>query len=356
MKKKFYAFWETFKSLKQKRSITPLDIAIFLRQLATLQTAGISILHCLEVIEKNQTKISMGMLIWSIKRELLSGKDISTSMHAHGQYFDELTCQLVRIGEHTGKLDMTLQMIADEHEKKLAFKKRMKQALFYPCILFTSAILVTISLFLFVIPRFAELFADANIQLPLLTRILFFLSAKLNEHFYLLFFPFIIIFFLKLFTKKIPISWIYKLPFIHSISQKILLARFSRHLAMTFTAGIPIMDALKLLTWHAHHLEFAHNIFQLRNKMQSGLQLHQAMQSLTYFPDLMIQMVKMGETSGSLDQLLLKVAGMMEADIDDATNRFSQLLEPLIMLVLGVLIGGLIVGMYLPIFRLGSIL
>ncbi len=352
MKLNYRAYWA---NIKKRRKINPTDITFFLRQFAILLTAGIPILKCLSLLEQSQNKIAMRLLLFSIRRELLSGKEVYASLRLHAHYFNELTCQLIRIGEHTGKLDMTLNMIAEEHEKQLAFMKRIQQALFYPCLITIAAILVTISLFLFVIPRFAELFADSHVALPALTRFLFFLSSQLQQHIYFLLFPVIpvVIF---LFYKKQFFFTLCKLPIINTLAQKILLARFAKHLAITFAAGIPIIDALKLLAHSPSHPEFAQAIFHLRSKINAGFYLHQAMQTSSLFPDLMIQMVKTGEESGALDQLLFKLAGFFEADIDQMLNQFNRLLEPLIMLVLGVLIGGLIIGMYLPIFKLGMTL
>jgi type IV pilus assembly protein PilC len=344
-------------SCKQKRAITPLDITIFLRQFAALLTAGIPILQCFRVLEKNQGKIAMHLLIDSIKHELLSGKNLYTSLSTHKKYFNEMTCQLIKIGEHTGNLDTTLKMIADEHERQLAFIRQIKHALFYPCVISFTALLVTVSMFLFIIPKFSELFTGTHIPLPALTRCLFFLSAQLNQHLFLLCLPVLCISFLYLphaFSRKIKKSCQKRL---HQFSfmQKILLARFARNLATMFAAGIPITDALRLLM-NANYPEFTHTILRIRSKLHAGLHLHQAMQSTAYFPDLMLQMVKIGEESGSLDHMLNKAADFFETDIEHLLRQFSRLLEPLIMLVLGVLIGALIIGMYLPIFKLGSAL
>lgn len=348
--------------IKQKRRINALDITVFLRQLATLVTAGIPLLHCFEILEKSQVKIALRLLIFTIKRELLSGKNLHACLQHHPQYFEVITCQLIKIGEHAGKLDITLNMIAEEHEKFVAFKKRIKQALLYPCIIAVTSLIVTLSMFLFVIPRFAELFADTHISLPPLTRFLFYLSAILQQYNYVLCLPFIFITFIFLPAKqsvqlkKAILKKILKLPLIQPMMQKMLLARLARNLAMTFSAGISITDALTLMMNSNANQEFSHVMMKLRAKINSGLQLHQAMQSLSYFPDLMIQMVKIGEESGLLDHLLNKIAGFFESDINHVLSQLNQLLEPLIMLVLGVLIGGLVIAMYLPIFKLGSAL
>jgi type IV pilus assembly protein PilC len=348
--------------VKQNRKITSFDVSIFLRQLATLISAGIPIIKSFEILEKSQLKISFRLLIFSIKREILSGKDLFSSLHQHQRYFDELTCQLIKIGEHTGKLETILLMIADTKEKNLMLKKRVSYALLYPCIITITAVLVTLSMLIFVIPQFAILFSDTHIQLPTLTRCIFFLSLQIQHHWIMLFSPLLLS--LCIFM---PVTWfdklkkylsdhIIKLPLIHPFLLKITLARFARTLAMTFAAGMPITSALKLLMHAGHPREFTYLIVKLHSNITSGLQLHQAMGALPYFPDLMTQMVKIGEESGMLDQLLNKVASFFEADIDQTINHFSQLLEPLIMLMLGVLIGGLVIGMYLPIFKLGNVL
>lgn len=348
--------------LKQNRRITSFDITILFRQLATLIAAGVPIIKSCEILEKSQAKTTLRLLIFSIKREILSGKDLFSSLHQHPRYFDELTCQLIKIGEHTGKLETVLLMIAENKEKNLMLKKRVTHALLYPCIITITAMLVTLSMLIFVIPQFAILFSETHIKLPALTRCIFFLSLQVQHHWLLLFSPLLLslCFFM-------PSTWfdklksdlsrhIIKLPLIHSFVLHIALARFARTLAMTFAAGMPITNALKLIMHAGHPLEFTDLIVKLHSNITSGLQLHQAMGALPYFPDLMIQMVKIGEESGMLDQLLNKVASFFEADIDHTIHHFSQLLEPLIMLMQGVLIGGLVVGMYLPIFKLGNVL
>jgi len=348
--------------LKKYHRITAFDIIVFIRQFSALLTAGIPILQCCEILEKSQVKTDLRLLIFSIKQELLSGKDFYSSLSCHDNYFDAITCQLVKIGEYTGNMDVVLNMIAKEKEKQVAFKSSIKQALFYPCIITIAAIIVTLSMFLFVIPRFAELFASTHVQLPLLTRIIFFLSLKLQQYIYILFVPAFAIMMLFIPNeyfrkfKRQALQYLVKLPFLQPFLRKIILARFARNLAMAFSAGVPITDALKLVMHISSHPEFTFALIKLRNKIYSGLQLHQAMQSLPFFPDLMIQMIKIGEESGSLDHLLLKLAGFFESDTELLLNQFSKLLEPLIMLVLGALIGGLVIAMYLPIFNLGNAL
>jgi len=349
-------------TFKQKRGITDFDIAVFLRQMATLITAGIPLIKSCDILEKSQVKTALQLLIYSIKREILTGKDLFFSLRHHHHYFDEMTCQLIKIGEHTGKLDTMLCMIASHKEKKLAFKRQVKQALFYPCMITITTIIVTLCMFIFVIPRFAELFHDSQIHLPLLTTWIFFLSSKLQQHTYFIFAPILFIV-LVILSSKLSSSlkknitlFLIKSPIINTCVQKVILARFARNVAITFAAGMPITEALRLAMNASGHSEFAGLASTLRNKINSGLQLHQAMQTLSYFPDMMIQMVKIGEESGMLEHMLNKLADFFESDIDHWVGQLSQLLEPLIMLVLGVLIGGLVIAMYLPIFKLGSVL
>lgn len=344
-------------SLKQNRRITYFDITIFLRQLATLIAAGIPIIKAFEILENGQIKIALRLLIFTIKREILSGKDLFTSIRQHARYFDNMLCQLIKIGENTGKLDVILCQIAETREKNSILKKRVQQALIYPCFIVITAILVTFSMLYFVIPQFSELFSSSQIKLPILTRLIFYFSFMLHKYIFIIFLPILII--PLVIHNKIQRNlkkFILNFPLIHLFLLKITFAKFARNLAMTFSAGMPIPESLSLLIHADQPQEFIQATLQLRHHITSGLQLHQAMSALPLFPDLMIQMVKIGEESGTLEHLLNKIAGFFETDIENIINQLNQLLEPLIMLVLGVLIGGLVIGMYLPIFKLGNTL
>lgn len=344
-------------ALKKNRRITSFDIIIFLRQLATLIAAGIPIIKSFEILENGQVKTTLRLLIFTIKREILSGKDLFSSICQHSRYFDNMTCQLIKIGENTGKLDIILGQIAEAKEKNSILKKRAQQALIYPLFIIITAILVTFSMLYFVIPQFIELFETSKIQLPMLTRLIFYCSSVLHHYIFIIFLPLIMIpLIMNNKMKRNLKHLILKLPIIHSIVLKITFAKFARNLAMTFSAGMTIPDSLVLLVHVNQPQEFIHATLKLRHHITSGLQLHQAMSALPLFPDLMIQMVRIGEESGSLEHLLNKIACFFEADIENIINQLNLLLEPLIMLVLGVLIGGLVIGMYLPIFKLGNTL
>jgi len=351
---KFY-----FTQYSKMRRIRSFDIVVFLRQFATLIAAGIPMLRSCDILEKSQEKIAMRLLIYSIKREIGAGKHLFTSFERHPLYFDHLTCQLIRIGEHTGKLDSMLLAVATQQENSLAFKRNIQRILFYPCILLITALFIICSLFIFVIPKFAELFSDKLDNLPVLTIWLFHLSFYFREYFFIGIGILLLSFIIFLNKKSAIRSFLQKLnnlPILKQYKQKISLARFARHLAITFTAGIPIIQALKLTENNNAHMTFNELIPKLRHKIQGGLALHQAMQLFPYFPLLMVQMIKIGEESGTLERMLSKIADFLEAEVAQFVSQLSQLLEPLIILVLGVLIGGLVIGMYLPIFKLGSAL
>lgn len=355
-------FTQTVRRIKQREHINAFDITLFLRQFATLVSAGIPIIQGCDILEKSQEKTALRLLIYTIKREVLSGKTLASSLSEHPVYFDALTSQLVQIGEHTGKLELMLSRIAVHQEKQLAFKKRIKQALFYPSLITFTALVVTLGLLLFVIPRFADLFHDMHEKLPALTVAIFYLSAKLQQSVWLLL-PGVLLGIVLLWRlyqrgemKTRLQQGLCRLPFIKLSLRKILLARFARNLAITFAAGLSLTDGLTLTAQACGSPDFALTLYALRRHLLTGKQLHHAMEALPDFPPLMIQMIKIGEESGLLQPMLDKIADFFESDTDQLIGRLNQLLEPLIMIVLGVLIGGLVIGMYLPIFKIGSVL
>ncbi|MBV9576663.1 MAG: type II secretion system F family protein [Gammaproteobacteria bacterium] len=346
---------------KKQQSITSFDIVVFWRQFAALLTANVSIIQICDILEKSQRKIVFCLLIKEIKRELLRGKNLFQSLCRHTIYFDELTCHLIRIGEHTGKLDLILCTIADHQEKMMLFRKKIKKALFYPCIITIVTLALTFFMFMFVVPRFADLFKDSITPLPLVTMWIFFISEQLNQHF--LFILFVLLIITLIFYLHFPrllknkLQHIAKqLPLISTCLHKITLARFARNLSIAFSTGIPIKEALQLSMSKQIDEKFTQAITLLTNKINAGLSLHHAMTTLTDFPDIMIQMIKIGEETGMLDQMLNKTADFFESEIDLLLDQLGLLLEPLIMIILGVLIGGLVVSMYLPVFNLGSAL
>lgn len=344
----------------RQRSITAFDIVIFLRQFATLIATGIPIMKSCHILEKSQHKKTMKTLIHQFKQEIAAGKNLYTCFTSYPQYFDELTCQMIYIGEQTGKLESLLLNIATHHEKQLLFKRKIKQALFYPSLIMVTAMMVCFCMIIFIIPKFAELFHDMQNKLPSITRYVFAISLQIKNNLFILFIVTVSLIFCIYITRqqtKLTFFLIIKqMPIVKSIARKITLLRFCRNLAISFSAGIPISKALQLSAHTNHDQEFSTIIAKLRSKIHAGFELNQAMETMIYFPSLMIEMIKIGEESGLLDQMLHKVADFFEADIDQFTNTLSQTLEPLIILILGVLIGGLVIAMYLPIFKLGNII
>jgi type IV pilus assembly protein PilC len=348
--------------LFQLQRITSFAIAIFFRQFATLLSAGIPLLQCCDTLEKSQTVPALRLLIHNIKRDILSGKSLSQCLSRYPAHFNELIFHLVRIGEHTGRLDFMLSNIALHLEKKAMFKQRVKQALFYPCMVLLTGIVITISMFVFVIPRFAELFQTSGVPLPTLTICIFYVANHMSQ--YVIILLFITLAICAIYYKtKLSITFKRRVqhqmqvwPVIKTIRQKILLVRFTKQLAITFAAGIPILDGLKLTANACDDSLFSLTIAQVRQQISSGMQLHHALSSFPIFPILMIQMIKIGEQTGMLAPMLDKMTDFYEADINELFSRLGHLAEPLIMIILGVLIGGLVIGMYLPIFKLGNTL
>ena len=347
--------------LQYDTRIKPFEITLFFRQFATLISANLPIMQCCDILETSQDKPGVRLLVQQIKRGLCAGKTLSSILSQHSGYFNEFICQLIRIGEQTGKLDLMLLTIADHLEKNLVITRKIKQALFYPSIILVTGIALVLCMFIFVIPLFAELFEQSNATLPPLTSALFYLSAHAMPFFgSLLIIVSCAVGLLKYkngkhfhFLVKIVVQ---KIPLLNKCQEKIILARFTRNLAITFDAGIPIIDALRLTANACQQRHFIIVIHQVITNINTGIQLHRALAMHALFPALMIQMIKVGEQSGTLVHMLQKITEFFEADIEQLFGRLTQLLEPLIMLVLGALIGGLVVGMYLPIFKLGSTL
>jgi len=350
-------------SLKNKlnhKRIQADDIMIFFRQFATLISAGIPVIRVLDLLTQSQSKMLFRQLLRAIKADILAGNSISQSLLRHPQHFDALSCHLVRISETAGKLDVVLLDIADHQEKRVRFIQNIKQALFYPAIVSITGIATLCCLFIFIIPRFAELFADKQNELPLLTRWIFSFSMLLQTYCgWLFLFSLLLlipVFFYKnkIHSLKVLKNWFYQFPILHRCRRQVSLAQFARQLSLTLAAGIPLIEALALI--RVSEPAFILAIRQLRFRVASGLQLHQAMETLILFPVFLRQMVKLGEESGQLVHLLDKSAEFYETEVSQTLQRLCRLLEPLIMLLLGVLIGGLVISMYLPIFKLGSTL
>ena len=291
-----------------------------------------------------------------------SGIPLSQALKKHPIYFDALYCDLVAAGEQSGALEQIYDRIATYREKAEALKSKIKKALMYPAAVMAVAIIVTTILLLFVVPQFEEIFKSFGAELPAFTQVVINLSRFLQKAWYIIFGAIGLAIFLFVRAHRSSQKLrdqtdkaMLKLPIIGMILHKACLARFSSTLATTFAAGIPLVDAMVSAAGASGNALYRDAVMAVRNEVMAGMQMHIAMRTVEVFPDMVTQMVMIGEESGSIDDMLNKIAGIYSQQVDDAVDGLSSLIEPLIMVVLGVLVGGLVVAMYLPIFQLGSV-
>jgi type IV pilus assembly protein PilC len=351
----------TLFSSTKKKKILPKDIAIFTRQLATMMSAGVPLVQSFEIIGRGHENPSMQDLILAIKADVESGSTLADSMAKHPLYFDELVCNLVNAGEQAGILEGLLDKIATYKEKTEALKAKIKKALTYPMAVIVVALVVTAILLIFVVPQFESLFKGFGADLPAFTRMVVDLSEWMQSYWWmaLLSIGGAIYGFGQ--AKRRSVKFAHgldrlslKLPIIGEILTKAIIARYARTLSTMFAAGVPLVEAMESVAGTAGNAVYAEAILGMRDNVATGQQLQLSMAQTKLFPNMVVQMVAIGEESGSLDAMLSKVADFYEAEVDDAVDNLSSLLEPLIMSVLGILVGGLIVAMYLPIFKMGS--
>ena len=336
----------------QKKKSNP-DTAAIMRQLSSMIHAGLPISRCFDILEQTQVQESQRAALRKINMHLQAGHSLHDSLRIQPEWFDPFTCRLIRLGEQSGKLDDILQTLAAYHENNAAFRRTIRQALFYPCLILFSSLVLSCCMFIFVIPAFAELFQGIDKPLPLFTRIIFSISYYLSQGALPVCVLTIISAMIFLRKRRVNIS---RLPLIADCLQSLAIIHFCKHLAISLSAGMPILEALKLSSGNDQPRELVSAIHQLRSALSAGHNMHHAMQLHAVFPLLLQQMVKVGEESGTLDIMLNKAASLMESELNARIIHLTRLLEPLIMSVLGVLIGGLVIGMYLPVFNLGSVI
>lgn len=345
------------------QKITPKDIAIVTRQIATMLMAGVPLIQSIEMIGTGATNKSLGKLMETIADEVKAGQPLSSALKKHPRYFDDLYCDLVASGEQSGALDKIFDRVALYKEKSEALKSKIKKAMFYPIAVLVVALIVTSILLIFVVPQFQDIFNGFGAELPAFTLFVIGISEFMQEYWWVI--ALIIAAFgygykeALLKSQKLRDATdrlILKLPVIGMILNKAAVARYARTLSTTFAAGVPLVDALDSAAGASGNAVYRYAILDIKLEVSSGNQMNWAMRNSKIFPDMVIQMVAIGEESGSLDGMLAKVATIYEQEVDDAVDGLSSLLEPLIMAVLGVLVGGLIVAMYLPIFQLGSVI
>ncbi|MCW8407466.1 type II secretion system F family protein [Legionella sp. PATHC035] len=346
-----------FKSKKIKSG----DITVFSRQLATMIESGIPLVQAFDIVAKGQSNKRLKELIENIKHDVETGLTLSEALMKHPAHFNELFCNLVEAGEKSGSLDIMLDKVATYKEKIETIKKKIKKALTYPMAVMVVALIVTTGLLIFVVPQFESLFKGFGADLPAMTQAVVSMSKFFQSFWYLIFGAlgggiYAFIYAQKhspQFAQNIDRTLL-KLPVIGPIIEKAAIARFSRTLSITFAAGLPLVEALKSVAGATGNIIFAKATDQIREEVSTGQQMNKAMENTQLFPNMVIQMVAIGEESGALEKMLSKVADFFEEDVDNAVDSLSSLLEPVIMVVLGVLVGGLVVAMYLPIFKLGS--
>ena len=345
------------------REITASDIAIFSRQLATLLKAGIPLVQAFDIIGKGHENPSMQLMLLNIKTNLESGDTLAESLKKNPLYFDELFCNLVEAGESAGVLETLLDKIATYKEKTESIKKKIKKALTYPTAVIFVAFIVTAILLLFVVPVFEELFKSFGADLPIFTRLIVDISKTLKQIWWLLLVIIISVIYSFIYFKRRSRAFnrfldktLLKTPVIGTILNKSAIARFSRTLSILSTAGIPLVNALSSASGACGNIMYSEAVLKMREEVATGQRLQFAMLQTILFPHSVQQMIAIGEESGSLDAMLAKVADFYEEDIDNLVDNLSNLIEPVIMVILGILIGGLVIAMYLPIFKMGAVI
>lgn len=344
-----------------KKKIKPMDIAVLTRQLATMTKAGVPLIQSFDIVGEGLENPAMGALLSTIKTDVASGNSMASAIAKHPRYFDDLFCSLIDAGEQSGALETMLDRVATYKEKVEALKAKIKKAMTYPIAVVVVAIVVTAILLIFVVPEFAKTFQSFGSDLPAFTKMVVSLSEWVQSYWWIalaaIAATFVAVKEAKLRYKRVADSIdraILKIPVIGDIIYKAIIARFSRTLSTTFAAGVPLVDALNSVAGATGNVVFEDAVLKIRDDVTTGTQLNLAIRSTTLFPTMLIQMVAIGEESGALDDMLDKVANHYEAEVDNAVDNLTSLLEPMIMAVLGTLVGGLMVAMYLPIFSLGN--
>lgn len=358
------------KSVKKKpkplfsseKKITPMDIAIFTRQMATMMKAGVPLVQSFDIVAEGAENPRLKKLIYSLKNDVSSGGSFADALKSHPDYFDNLFCSLVHSGEQAGALETMLDRVATYKEKSEALKAKIKKALTYPISVLVVAGIVTGILLVKVVPTFAEVFAGFGADLPAFTLFVLHLSEIFQQWWYVV--VAVIVGAIYAFKNAVKRSQSFsdkvdaialKAPVFGVIVKTSVVARFARTLATTFAAGVPLVEALDSTAGAAGNAVYKKAILQIKEDVTSGIQLFGAIKTTGIFPIMLLQMVSIGEESGALDEMLEKVAIHYEQEVDDAVDNLTALMEPMIMSFLGIVVGGLMIAMYMPIFMMGSV-
>ncbi len=344
-----------------KRKITPRDVAVFTRQLSTMIAAGIPVAQAFEIVGKGHENPTMRDLVGTIRQDIESGTSMTQALGKYPLYFDELYCNLIAAGEQAGILDSILDKLATYKEKIEAIKGKIKSALFYPTAVIVVAFIITSILMIFVIPQFESLFKGFGADLPAFTKLVIQISNVFKDWWYIIFGAIIgtVVAFGYSYKRSTKMQHtldrlLLRVPIIGEIVRKATIARYARTLSTMFAAGVPLVEALDSVAGACGNRVYYEGTMAIKADVTTGLQLQAAMGTTNLFPNMVVQMVAIGEESGELDGMLAKVADIFEQEVDDAVAGLSSLLEPIIMVFLGVVIGGLVVAMYLPIFKIAA--
>ena len=352
--------------VKRKRGgvggrVTQKDITLFTRQLATMMKAGVPLLQSFDIVGKGHSNPAVAKLLMDIKNEVETGNSLNVAFRKYPLYFDALYCNLVGAGEQAGILDSLLDRLATYKEKILAIKGKIKAALFYPISIIVVAFIITAIIMIFVIPAFKDLFSSFGANLPAPTLFVMAISDFFVEWWWAIFggVGFGVWFFFYTWKRSVKMQqvldkWFLKIPVFGPLIRKATIARWTRTLSTMFAAGVPLVEALDSVAGAAGNYVYYVATKKIQQEVSAGISLTISMTNTNVFPNMVLQMVSIGEESGSLDGMLAKVADFFEQEVDDAVDALSSLMEPMIMVVLGVLIGGMVIAMYLPIFKMGQ--
>jgi len=351
----------TKKRFKTGKKITAKDISVFTRQLATMMRSGVPLMQAFDIVGRGHSNPSVAKLLLAIKSDVETGNSLATAFRRHPLYFDSLYCNLVAAGEQAGILDTLLDRLASYQEKMLSIKGKIKSALFYPTSIIVVAFAIVALIMIFVIPAFKDMFSSFGAELPFPTLIVISLSEIFTTYW------------LPIFAVAIGGPWFFfytlkrsenlqntvdrislKLPLFGELIRKSVIARWTRTLATMFEAGVPLVEALDSVGGASGSVVYKNATRKVQSLVSTGTSLTTSLQQINLFPNMVIQMVAIGEESGSLSTMLGKVADFYEEEVDQAVEALSSLMEPVIMVVLGGLIGGIIIAMYLPIFKMGG--
>ena len=350
------------KAYRSGKKITDKDLTLFTRQLATMMKAGVPLLQAFDIVGKGHANPSMSKLIMDLRNDVETGTSLNNAFRKYPLYFDPLFCNLVGAGEQAGILEDLLTRLAIYKEKTLAIKGKIKSALMYPISILAIAFVVTAVIMIWVVPAFKEVFKTFGADLPAPTLIVMAISEFFVSYWWLIFGSLFggLYFFFQSWKRSLKMQQtmdrlLLRLPIFGAVIRKATIARWTRTLSTMFAAGVPLVEALDSVGGASGNHVYLEATRKIQNEVSTGTSLTLSMQNVNVFPNMVIQMVQIGEESGSLDAMLGKVADFFEEEVDEAVAALSSLMEPLIMVVLGVLIGGLVIAMYMPIFKLGSV-